>query len=101
MAKFGHPVEFQDPVEFRRRQAHFDKGINQRLKEALGLSGVVGLRVAKGSSAEAAGLNGAQVSRDGGIVPRDIIVAVEGKPVQWSYSLRFFEMDQTTYVRCG
>ena len=39
------------------------------------------MRVAKGSTAETAGLKEAKVSRDGGIVAGDIIVAVEGKPV--------------------
>ncbi len=58
-----------------------DEEINQRLKEALGVNGVVVLRVAKGSTAEVAGLKGAKVSRDGSIVPGDIIVAIEGKPV--------------------
>jgi len=37
--------------------------------------------VAPGSAAEAAGLKGATISRDGAIVPGDTIVAVEGKPV--------------------
>ena len=58
-----------------------DEEINQRLKADLNVNGVVILRVAKGSTAEIAGLKGAKVSRDGGIVAGDIIVAVEGKPV--------------------
>ena len=58
-----------------------DEEINQRLKADLNVNGVVILRVAKGSTAETAGLKGAKVSRDGGIVAGDIIVAVEGKPV--------------------
>jgi S1-C subfamily serine protease len=42
---------------------------------------VVILRVAPNSAAAAAGLKGASVSCDRKIVPGDIIVAVEGKPV--------------------
>jgi S1-C subfamily serine protease len=37
--------------------------------------------VTPGSAAAAAGLQGTSISRDGGIVSGDIIVAVEGKPV--------------------
>jgi S1-C subfamily serine protease len=39
------------------------------------------LRVLPDSAAAAAGLKGARIARDGTIVPGDIIVAVEGKPV--------------------
>ena len=58
-----------------------DEGLNQRLTQVLKVKGVVILRVAQGSAAEAAGLKGATLSRDGGIVPGDIITAVAGKPV--------------------
>ncbi len=58
-----------------------DEGVNQRLAELRGVSGVVILRVAPGSAAEAAGLKGATVSRDGGIVPGDTLTAIGGKPV--------------------
>jgi S1-C subfamily serine protease len=58
-----------------------DEGINQRLAELRGVEGVVILRVTPGSAAQAAGLKGATVSRDGGIVPGDTIVALNGKPV--------------------
>ncbi len=58
-----------------------DEGLNQRLAELRGVEGVVILRVTPGSAAEAAGLKGATVSRDGGIVPGDTIVAVNGKAV--------------------
>jgi S1-C subfamily serine protease len=46
------------------------------------VEGVVILKVAPGSAAEKAGLKGATVSRDGGIIPGDTIVAIEGKPVE-------------------
>ena len=58
-----------------------DEGLNQRLTQALKVKGVVILRVAQGSAAGAAGLKGATLNRDGGIVPGDIITAVGGKPV--------------------
>jgi S1-C subfamily serine protease len=58
-----------------------DEGLNQRLSALLRIEGVVVLRVAPGSAAAAAGLKGATVSRDGGIVPGDVITGVEGKPV--------------------
>ena len=59
-----------------------DEGLNERLVQLLGVEGVVILRVAPDSAAAAAGLRGATVARDGGIVPGDIIVAIEGKPVR-------------------
>jgi len=46
------------------------------------VQGVVVLRVAPGSAAANAGLQGASVSRDGGVVAGDIIVAVEGRRVE-------------------
>lgn len=58
-----------------------DEGLNQRLAELRGIEGVVILRVTPGSAAEAAGFKGAAISRDGGIVPGDTIVAVGGKPI--------------------
>ena len=58
-----------------------DEGLNQRLAQLSGIEGVVILRVTPGSAAAAAGLKGATISRDGGIVPGDSIVAVNGQPV--------------------
>jgi len=58
-----------------------DEHINQRLSELLNVKGVFLLRVARGSAAEAAGLKAATVSRDGSVVPGDVIVAVEGQQV--------------------
>ena len=57
------------------------EGLNQRLAQLRGIEGVVILHVTPGSAADAAGLKGATISRDGAIVPGDTIVAVEGKPV--------------------
>jgi S1-C subfamily serine protease len=58
-----------------------DEGLNQRLAQLSGVEGVLILRVTPGSAAEAAGIKGASVAADGGIVPGDSIVAVEGKAV--------------------
>jgi S1-C subfamily serine protease len=58
-----------------------DEGLNQRLKAVLDITGVVILRVPPGSAAERAGLKGAVITRDGEVVPGDIITAVDGKQV--------------------
>ena len=58
-----------------------DEGLNERLKAFLRVNGVAILKVSPGSAAEKAGLKGADVSREGEIVPGDIIIAVNGKPV--------------------
>ncbi|NHN79765.1 PDZ domain-containing protein [Azotobacter chroococcum] len=59
-----------------------DPGLNQRLAELTGIAGVFVLGVPPGSAAEAAGLDGASFTRDGGIVPGDVITAVDGKAVE-------------------
>jgi S1-C subfamily serine protease len=59
-----------------------DEALNQRLSSMLNVQGAVVLRVAPGSAAANAGLQGASVSRDGGVVAGDIIVAVEGRRVE-------------------
>jgi S1-C subfamily serine protease len=58
-----------------------DEGINQALTSRLGVQGVAVLSVGRGSAAEAAGLKGVKQERDGSIVPGDIIVKVDDKPV--------------------
>ncbi len=57
-----------------------DERINQQLTQALGVKGVAILRVRPGSPAAAAGLRGVSRSREG-LVPGDIIAAVNDKPV--------------------
>nr|WP_242839769.1 trypsin-like peptidase domain-containing protein [Syntrophorhabdus aromaticivorans] len=57
-----------------------DEGLNERLKTILKVAGIVVLRVPAKSAAERAGLKGAIITRDG-IVPGDIITALNGKPV--------------------
>lgn len=59
-----------------------DENINERLTEILDIKGVVILRVPPGTAADAAGLKGVVSTRSGGIIPGDIITAVEGKPVE-------------------
>ena len=59
-----------------------DDRLNQGLARQRGVAGVVILRVGRGSAAEAAGLKGATLARDGGIVPGDIIVAIQGQAVE-------------------
>ena len=56
-------------------------GLNQRLASMLGVQGVVILRINPGSTAESAGLRSATIYRDGRITPGDIIVEINGKPV--------------------
>ncbi|RIV79171.1 trypsin-like peptidase domain-containing protein [Pelagerythrobacter marinus] len=57
-----------------------DDNINDRLKRASGIEGVFVLRVDPGSVAERAGLVAAQRTRRG-VVPGDIVTAMNGKPV--------------------
>ena len=59
-----------------------DERLNARLSELRDIQGVVILKVAPGSAADKAGLKGATITRDGGIVPGDTILAIEGKPVE-------------------
>jgi S1-C subfamily serine protease len=59
-----------------------DEGVNRVATEQLGVDGVVVLRVRPRSSGEAAGLQGVRFEQDGSVVLGDIIVGVEGKPVQ-------------------
>lgn len=57
-----------------------DDDINDRLKRAADIDGVFVLRVAPGSAADKAGLTPARRTRRG-VAPGDIIVALNGKPV--------------------
>ena len=57
-----------------------DEALNERLSALTGIEGVFVLRVAPGSAADNAGLRGVTRSAEG-LVPGDVIVAVEGKPV--------------------
>ena len=57
-----------------------DETLNQRLAAATGVQGVYVLRVQPRGAAEQAGLQGVRMTPQG-LVPGDVIVAVEGKPV--------------------
>ena len=59
-----------------------DEALNRHLAERSGIEGVVILRVTPGSAAEAAGLRGARVTQAGGILPGDILVALDGQPIR-------------------
>jgi S1-C subfamily serine protease len=58
-----------------------DEALNQILEKRLGVKGVAVAGVERGSAAEEAGLRGVKIERGGGIVPGDIILAIDGKPV--------------------
>ena len=58
-----------------------DERINQRLKAALKVEGVVILKVPDGSAALRAGLQGAKITADGELIPGDIITAADGRQV--------------------
>jgi S1-C subfamily serine protease len=58
-----------------------DETINQRLKAMVQVDGVVVLKVPTGSAAARAGLRGARLDSDGELIPGDIIMAADGRPV--------------------
>jgi S1-C subfamily serine protease len=58
-----------------------DEGLNRTAMEQLRVDGVLILRVTPDSPAAAVGLRGVQVAADGSMVPGDIVVAIDGKPV--------------------
>jgi S1-C subfamily serine protease len=70
-----------------------DDSLNERLKRQLGVTGVVVLRVVPGSAAAHADMQGATISRDGAIVPGDIILAIDKMPVE-SVSKLLARLDQ-------
>ena len=58
-----------------------DQQLNQILQKQLGVQGVAVAGVEPGSPAAQAGLRAAKIERGGGIVPGDIILAVDGDKV--------------------
>ncbi|MGQ9725360.1 MAG: S1C family serine protease [Tepidimonas sp.] len=58
-----------------------DEQLNQRLRGIIGVDGVYVLRVTPGSAADKAGLRGVEAGPDG-LTPGDVIVAIDGRPVQ-------------------
>ena len=59
-----------------------DESLNRTAMEQLHVEGVLVLRVTPGSPAAAVGLRGVQLASDGSMVPGDIIVAINGRPVE-------------------
>ncbi len=59
-----------------------DESANARLTRALGIEGVVVLRVHPGSAAERAGLQGLERQANGKLVAGDVITAADDKPVK-------------------
>jgi len=58
-----------------------DADINRALTKQLGVEGVLLLKVEPGSAADAAGLRGTRIDRHGDVIPGDIILALDGKPI--------------------
>jgi len=58
-----------------------DDQLNQLITRRLGVAGVVILRAPIGSAAETAGLRGVRPQSDGSVLAGDVIVAVDGQPV--------------------
>ncbi len=65
-----------------------DDDINALVSRRLGVEGVLVLRVLPGSAAERAGLRGSRVAANGALVPGDIILAIDGRPVTTVEGLR-------------
>ncbi len=58
-----------------------DEQLNQMIAKRLGVKGVAVMGVERGSAAEQAGLRAAKIEPGGGIVPGDIILAIDGKDI--------------------
>jgi S1-C subfamily serine protease len=64
-----------------------DQALNEMLRKRLGVKGVAIAGVEPGSPAAQAGLRAAKIEPGGGIVPGDIILAVDGKEVDTAAAL--------------
>ena len=58
-----------------------DAGLNEMVQRQIGARGVAVAAVERGSPAAQAGLRAAQIDRRGGVVPGDLILAVDGRAV--------------------
>lgn len=58
-----------------------EESVSRAVTAQIGVKGLLVLDVERGSPAAAAGLRGARMAPDGTIVPGDVIVAVDGTPV--------------------
>jgi S1-C subfamily serine protease len=59
-----------------------DDRLSDYVTRRLGVEGVLIRGVAKGSPAEAAGLEGSSISRRSGVIPGDVVQEIDGKPVK-------------------
>ncbi len=64
-----------------------DTDINRLVTKELGIEGVLVIHIEAGSAADTAGLRGTSVDRDGNIIPGDLVLAVNGDPVDSVASL--------------
>lgn len=64
-----------------------EEGVSRAVTTQLGVKGLLVLDVERGSPAAAAGLRGARLAPDGRIVPGDVIVAIDGTPVDSAEAL--------------
>jgi S1-C subfamily serine protease len=64
-----------------------DDEISEVITEQVGVKGLMILRVNRGSPAEEAGLQGAQLANDDTVIPGDIIEAIDDKPITDNASL--------------
>jgi S1-C subfamily serine protease len=58
-----------------------DASLNEMVQRRMGVKGVAVAEVERGSAAAEAGLRAAQIDRRGGVVPGDLILAVDGREV--------------------
>ena len=58
-----------------------DQDINRQVMQQLDIEGVLIIRVETGSGAERAGLRSTRMGEDGGIIPGDIIQAIDGREI--------------------
>jgi len=58
-----------------------DADVNRLLTKELGVEGVLLLKVEPGSAADAAGLRGTTIERDGNVIAGDVIMALDGQAV--------------------
>lgn len=64
-----------------------DTDLNKVLTKELGVEGVLVLKVERGTAADAAGLRGTKVNRNGDVIPGDIILSINGSAVDSVASL--------------
>jgi S1-C subfamily serine protease len=80
-----------------------DDGLNRLVTQRLGVKGVLVLKVTPGSNAATAGLQGVRFGRNGSVTPGDVIVSIDGTPIQTVAQLfaRFDDHQVGDTVRLG